>query len=434
VAPDARADGREAELTDTIYALSSGLPPSAIAVVRISGPAADDALGALCKAIPEPRRASLAALHCDGELIDNAIVIRFPGPASVTGEDVVEFHLHGGRAIVAALELALSQVPGLRPALPGEFTRRAFQNGRIDLAEAEGIADLLEAETQSQRRAALALAGGHLSRQINAWQSQLLASSGRLEALLDFSDEADVEAAPLDIDRDLREIEADIAAILARPPAERLREGVRVVIAGPPNSGKSSLFNALAGREAAITSNVAGTTRDVIEAPLAIMGTPLVLMDTAGLRHSAQEVEAIGIEKARALLDAADLVLWLGNVEEAPPGAITVHAKADLGPARAGCDISTSSMTGEGIAALSRMIAEAARKCLPQEGEVALNARHRTALAESAAALRESLTTDDPLLKAEEVRFALRALDRVTGRAGVEDMLDALFSRFCVGK
>jgi tRNA modification GTPase len=433
VEADARPDG-QAALTGTIFALSSGAPPAAVAVVRISGPRADAALAALAGSLPKPRTARLARLRAEGEVLDNALVIRFPGPASATGEDVAELHLHGGRSVVAAVLAALGRIHGLRAAEPGEFTRRAFENGRIDLAEAEGLADLLEAETESQRRAALALAGGALSRRVDAWQARVLALAAQVEAALDFSDEDDVTPLAAGFGAELRTIGQELADDLARPPAERLRDGLKVVIAGPPNAGKSSLLNALVERDAAITAAVAGTTRDLIEAPVAIGGAPFLLVDTAGLRDSADAIEAIGVERARAALDSADIVLWLGPPAEAPTQAIRVHAKADLGPAADGADISTSATTGEGIAALSRLLIQRSGALLPAEGEVALNARHRAALRDALEGLEEAESTADLLIVAEALRRARGALDRVTGKAGVENMLDALFGRFCIGK
>lgn len=408
-------------------------------MVRISGPGAEAALAALAgeDALPEPRTARLATLRHRGEVLDNALVIRFPGPHSATGEDVAELHLHGGRSVVAAVQAALAAMPGLREALPGEFTRRAFENGRIDLTEAEGLADLLMSETQSQRRAALALAGGALGRQVVGWQSRLLSLAAQLEAALDHSDEADVgtELAP-DLGPELRALAGELEAWLRRPPVERLREGIRVVIAGPPNSGKSSLLNVLAGREAAITSAIAGTTRDLVEAPTAIGGAPFLLIDTAGLRDSEDAIETIGVERARASLAATDLILWLGDPDGAPDRerTILVHAKADMVPADGRADIAVSAKTGAGVDALVELLVARSRALLPAEGEVAINARHRAALAEVREWLGEAEAAQDPLIVAEALRQARVALDRVTGRAGVEDMLDALFGRFCIGK
>ena len=422
---------------DTIFALSSGSPPAAVAVVRISGPRADAALEALAGRLPEPRRASVARLHWRGERLDEALVLRFPAPESATGEDIAELHLHGGRAVVAAVLAALGDIDGLRAAEAGEFTRRAFENGRIDLAEAEGLADLLQAETETQRRAAQALAGGALSRLVENWQARLLGHAAALEAVLDFSDEDDVgEGVPAGWSEAVAALAAEMEAALARPAAERLRDGLRVVIAGPPNAGKSSLLNWLAGRQAAITSAIAGTTRDLVEAPTAIGGTPFLLVDTAGLRDSGDEVEAIGVERARASMDAADLILWLGDPAEAPDRAraVLVQSKLDLEPAVREADVRVSAETGEGMDAMIALLIARARNLLPGEGEVALNARHRAAISLAAEQLREALGSHDLLIAAECLRQARVALDRVTGRAGVENMLDALFGSFCIGK
>ncbi|MET1110832.1 MAG: tRNA uridine-5-carboxymethylaminomethyl(34) synthesis GTPase MnmE [Allosphingosinicella sp.] len=423
-------------MNDTIFALSSGSPPAAIAVVRISGPRADSALQVLAGRLPEPRVATLTNLEWEGERLDNALVLRFPGPRSATGEDVAELHLHGGRAVVTAVLEALGEVEGLRPAEPGEFTRRAFENGRIDLAEAEGLADLLGAETRSQHRAALAMAGGALSRRVEAWRQRLLALAAALEAALDFSDEGEVgEAWPKGWAGDVASLAGEMEALLARPPAERLRDGLRVVIAGPPNAGKSSLLNALAQREAAITSAVPGTTRDLIEAPTAIGGLPYLLIDTAGLRESAEEIERIGVERGRASVATADLVLWLGEPADSPDRdrTILVQSKCDLPGAPRDADVRVSALTGEGIQELIAAMAERSRTLLPQEGDVAANARQREAIALAHRHLREACAAD-MLIAAEALRQARVELDRVTGRAGVEDMLDILFGRFCIGK
>ncbi len=423
---------------DTIYALSSGHPPAAIAIVRISGPAALDALESLGGGRPEPRRATLVALADRGELLDRALVLTFPGPNSVTGEDLVELHLHGGRAVVAAVQSVLSRQPGLRPAEPGEFTRRAFGNGRIDLTEAEGLADLLAAETQSQRRLALSLAGGGLSRKVQEWTWRLLMLSAAVEARLDFSDEGDVgEGLSADWDIERSRLETEIALMLAAPPAERLKDGVRIVIAGPPNSGKSTLLNAIVGREAAITSEVAGTTRDLIEVPVAIEGVPFLLIDSAGLRASNDVVETIGVDRARLAIAASDLVLWLGDPADPPAraGVVRVWAKADIrGPAGASDCISVSAPTGEGMDELMARLLTEAKALLPVENEVAVNVRQRAALSEALHYLCGATQRGDLLITAEELRLARHAFDRVTGRAGVEDLLDALFGQFCIGK
>lgn len=423
-------------MNDTIFALSSGSPPAALAVVRISGPRADSALRALAGELPAPRMAALKTLRWRGEPLDRALVLRFPGPHSATGEDVAELHLHGGRAVVAAVLEALAGQEGLRAAEPGEFTRRAFENGRIDLAEAEGLADLLSAETQSQRRAALALAGGALSRKVEAWRQRLLTLSAALEAALDFSDEGEVgESWPPGWAEGVAGLAAEMEDLLRSPPAERLRDGIRVVIAGPPNAGKSSLLNMLTERDAAITSSVPGTTRDVIEAPMALGGLPFLLVDTAGLREAADEVEAIGVERAKGRMASADLVLWLGEPAEAPDRGrtIIVQSKCDLpGPARE-ADVRVSALTGEGLGELVEAMTVRAGTLLPGEGEVAANSRQRGSIAAAVRHLSDA-QAPDMLIAAEALRQARAELDRVTGRAGVEDMLDLLFGRFCIGK
>ncbi len=419
---------------ETIFALSSGLPPAGIAVVRVSGPHAGAALVALAGACPEARRAAARRLRdAQGAPLDDALILWLPGPQSATGEDMAELHLHGGRAVVAAVLAALGQVPGCRPARAGEFTRRAFENGRIDLAEAEGLADLLAAETEAQRQSALALAEGGLGQLVTTWERQLLAESARIEAALDFADEGDVDEAGPDV-APLAALAAELAGHLAAPPAERLRDGVRVVLAGPPNSGKSSLFNYLVGRDAAIVTPIAGTTRDRLEAPVALEGVPLLLIDTAGLREdSTDAVEALGIARSGEAMAAADILLWLGPAEAAPADALLIAAKADLdGAARPGLALSV--VTGQGMAALRETLIARAKALLPRPGVLALNARHRAIIAEVDAALRDALATPDLLLRAEALRIARQRLDALTGRSGVESMLDALFGTFCIGK
>lgn len=421
-------------MKDTIFALSSGAPPAAVALVRISGPGADAALEALAGRLPPPRRATLRQLRAMGEELDTAIVVRFPGPHSATGEDVAELHLHGGRAVVAAVLTALGSVERLRQAEAGEFTRRAFENGRIDLAEAEGLADLLEAETEAQRRAALALAGGTLSRQVEAWQEAILTLSAEVEGALDFSDEEDAGSLGDDFASRLEALRDDLARWLELPPAERLKDGIRVVIAGPPNVGKSSLLNALARRDAAITSPVPGTTRDLIEAPVAFAGVPFLLIDTAGLRETADEVEGVGVARALASVEAADILLWLGDPVQRPRNAITVQSKADLGARDEKADLSVSALTGEGLDTLIRMLIQHSQAYLYWDGVCALHSRHRSLLWQALGGLEAAISAADSLVVAEGLRRARAALDAITGRSGVESMLDALFGRFCIGK
>ncbi|KWV91408.1 tRNA uridine-5-carboxymethylaminomethyl(34) synthesis GTPase MnmE [Erythrobacter sp. YT30] len=422
----------------TIFAVSSGSPPAAIGVIRVSGPAAALALQKLTKKQFEPRRSSLAKLRdAGGQILDEALVLWLPGPSNATGEDCVELHCHGGRAVLASVEAALSKIEGLRPAEPGEFTRRAFANGRIDLAEAEGLADLLAAETELQRAAAIANASGSLSRQVEEWRDRVLNASAQIEAALDFSDEDDVDALPDGFTGNIGELAAELDRWLARPRSSRLGAGVRVVLAGPPNAGKSTLFNALVESEAAITSPIAGTTRDVIERGVAISGVPFVFIDTAGLRSdSADAVEVIGIERANAELIKADIVLWLGDEGEGPEYAWEVAPRLDAPEyePKSGSVYSLSAKTGEGITELKIALVKQARTILPKPGEAALNERQHNILGRVAEVLGAIQNQNDPLLIAEELRRARLGFDQIVGRATTEDMLDALFGRFCIGK
>lgn len=419
--------------TDTIFALSSGQPPAGIAIIRISGPEAGRVLDVLAGGRPEPRQAVYRRFRdIGGAPLDDGLALWFPGPKSATGEDLAELHVHGGRAVVAAVLNALGRMESCRPAQAGEFTRRALENGRIDLTEAEGLADLLAAETEAQRQSALALAEGGLGRLVAAWEKQLLIESARVEALLDFADEGDVADSGHDTGP-LEQLVAALSALRRTPPAERLRDGVRVVLAGPPNSGKSSLFNYLIGREAAIVTPIAGTTRDRIEAPVAMEDIPLLLIDTAGLREDATDaVEIIGIERSGEAMAGADILLWLGPAAEAPAGALVLAAKSDSGPVGPGLPI--SSVTGEGMDVLRSNMLERARALLPRPGALALNARHREILAEVEQWISDAIQSEDLLVRAESLRLARARLDRLTGRSGVESMLDALFGAFCIGK
>lgn len=430
---------------DTIFALSSGAPPAAIAVVRISGPGAFTALLSLLGggATPAPRVASVRSLRdpASGESLDRALVLTFPAPATATGEDLVELHLHGGRAVVRAVEGALAALTGLRPAEAGEFTRRALANGRIDLAQAEGLGDLLSAETELQRRAALAVAEGGLSRDVDHWRRRLIAAAARIEAALDFSDEMDVDAddATLrSVRAEARAVADEIAAALSAPRSERLRDGIRVVLAGPPNSGKSTLLNAMAGRDAAIVSPIAGTTRDRIEVPVSHGGLPFVLTDTAGLREGgADAIERIGIDRAAQAIASADIVLWLGDEAPKDAGWIWLRTRMDqLGRdvSLAGQHLAVSAKTGVGMAALWSLLVGRARDMIPGPGDAVLNARQASWCAEALSALIDAADAPDELIVADSLRRANLSLARITGEVGVEAMLDALFSRFCIGK
>jgi tRNA modification GTPase len=422
---------------DTIFALSSGRPPAAIAVIRVSGPVAHAAGAALAGTLPEPRQAAVRDLRDrDGELLDRALVLRFDGPASATGEDSVELHCHGGLAVADAVLAALAKIDGLRAARSGEFTRRAFENGRIDLTEAEGLADLLEAETESQRRAALAVAGGGLSSQIGLWRRELVDLSARAEAAIDYVDESEV--ADWALEEDCAALIADLVSWLQRPRIEPLRDGVKVVIAGPPNAGKSSLLNAIVGTEKAIVTPVPGTTRDQIEVPVAVGGVPMVFTDTAGIRDTDEPVERIGVARTHENIAVADVLLWLGDPSEAPShrALLNVHSRCDL-PERCASpsgSLAVSAVTGEGLDGLLRRIGELATSILPGEGAIALNRRQAQQLAEAVAALERGMSADDIVLLADDLRVARQAFDKLTGRAGVEDVLDALFGRFCLGK
>ncbi|TGX53319.1 tRNA uridine-5-carboxymethylaminomethyl(34) synthesis GTPase MnmE [Sphingomonas gei] len=428
---------------DTIFAVSSGAPPAAIAVLRLSGPRAFDAAALLAGTLPAPRRAGLRPLHdpANGELLDRALILAFPGPRSASGEDLVELHLHGGRAVVRAVEAALAAIHGLRAAEPGEFTRRALLNGRLDLSEAEGLGDLLMAETESQRRMATRAAEGGVRRQVEQWAERLLQLAAQVEAQLDHSDEDDVAGSADSLDAIRAEAAAlaqDIAEVTARPPTERLRDGLRVVLAGPPNAGKSTLLNAMIERDAAIVSPIAGTTRDRIEAPVVRNGTAWLLIDTAGLTDSSTDpIEAIGVGRARAALDEADIVLWLGDESPPPhPTFLWLNPRCDVPgrealPAR---DIALSAVTGEGVDALWLRLDALAGDLLPPPDLIAFNARQRDLAGAAARSLSIAAAQHDLLLVAEELRGARRAFDSITGRTDVEAMLDSLFSRFCIGK
>lgn len=439
---------------DTIFALSSGQLPAAIAVVRISGSKARVGLETFGVKLPEPRRAARAKLidPDSRESLDDALALWFQGPRSETGEDMVELHLHGGRAILSRVYSVLGALPGFRPAEAGEFTKRAVVNGKMDLASAEGLGDLVSAETEAQRRQAMHQYQGALSKQVEIWREQLIEAMALIEANLDFSDEADVPenllAPAATIARGmLAEIEA---ALSDARRGERLREGFSVAIAGAPNAGKSTLLNVLAQRDVAIVSDIPGTTRDVIEVALDLSGVPVVLIDTAGIRETSDPIELEGVRRAVARAEAADLVLLL---EPAGGSAISlpvqpyqtvwrIETKSDLidsdskRPLILQDSLSISAKTGAGIDALLMRLSKEAEGFA---GEPALvtRERQRVALREAAERISSALTLTNPgqeELFAEELRLAARALGRVTGRVDVEDVLDKIFSSFCIGK
>ncbi|MFQ3595407.1 MAG: tRNA uridine-5-carboxymethylaminomethyl(34) synthesis GTPase MnmE [Sphingomonadaceae bacterium] len=418
-----------------IFALSSGLPPSGVAVVRLSGAGSLEAVQRLApdRPLPPPRTAMLRSIRHpeSAEPIDNALVLLFPGPHSFTGEDMAEIHCHGSPAVVAAVQQALLALGG-RPAEPGEFTRRAFANGRIDLTQAEALADLLAAETAAQREQALANAGGRLRRQADLWREAILALRAETEADLDFADESDVSisaTAPA-----IAHLAAAIrGALAAAPLAERVRQGLTIAVTGPVNAGKSSLVNALASREVAIVTDVPGTTRDVLEVHLDLGGVPATLLDTAGLRDSTDPVEQEGIRRARARAAAADLVLNLGSGE----GLRVVNRIDETGeaPGFRNGTLFVSAKTGAGLEELRAHLVAWARTQVPQgEAPLVTTARQQHLLRETLAFLEEAQEQSDSLLRAESLRLAARALGRLTGAVDPEEVLGAIFARFCIGK
>ncbi|NJC04857.1 tRNA modification GTPase [Sphingomonas kaistensis] len=423
--------------SDTIFALSSGALPAAIAIVRISGPRAEEAAVRLAGTLPPPRQASLRRLTSEaGDLLDEALVLCFFAPHTATGEALVELHLHGGRAVVTRVLRELAGMPGLREAEPGEFTRRALLNGRLDLTEAEGLADLLSAETEWQRRAALDSAGGAIRRQVEAWRSRLVIMSAQAEAAIDYVGDEDETALDLDrLSRETEELLSEWRDWLDRPPAEMLQQGLKVVLAGPPNSGKSSLFNALAGADKAIVTPIPGTTRDTLEARIDLDGIPLTLVDTAGLRPTSDEVEQIGVERALDAQTVADILLWLGDPQEAPQhrSLLLIHSRADERGSAPPGSVPASVRSRDGLKTLEAALRAAAAKALPPVDLSLMNRRQRGALLEASATWRNDLT-DDAVIVAERLRQALAAIDRLSGRAGTEDVLDTLFARFCLGK
>ncbi len=476
---------------DTIAALSSGSLPSGIAVLRVSGPVARTVATRLAGDLPPDRRASLRRLRdAEGATLDRAIVLSFDGPNTVTGEDLVEFHLHGGRAVVSSVLDAITAIDGVRLAQAGEFTRRAFENGRIDLTEAEGLGDLITAATEGQRKLALAEAGGRLRDLYESWSMRLTRIRAMIEASFDFADEDDVDPnVAVGIDRDIAALADEMSVHLATfHRGEVLRHGFKVVIVGAPNAGKSSLLNALADREVAIVTEIPGTTRDVIEVTLDLAGIPVRLSDTAGMRVTDDTVEAIGVERARKAMDDADLVLALVEPHEngdlltqtgdllthvkqiAPFGEIdaaatsnksrleeqaqgrrcilVIRTKIDrpepedvsalIGRQRTGgaFDAAISVKTGEGMAELVERIGALAKDAAGDSDATPLRTRHRAPIAEALRLLGEFRAVPDaPLeMRAETLRLTADRLGALTGRVGVEDLLDVVFSQFCIGK
>jgi tRNA modification GTPase len=439
----------------TIFALSSGRAPSAIAIVRVSGPEAGGVLAALAGKMPAPRMATRALLKtADGQPLDDSVVLWFPGPASATGEDVAEFHVHGGRAVLASLFASLSASKNVRPAEPGEFTRRAFENGKLDLTEAEGLDDLIHADTDRQRRQALRQLKGLLGDRARDWRAQIIEASALMEAGIDFSDEGDVPAeliAPA-LAR-MKALLAEIEKVLAaQGQTERLRDGLVVAIAGPVNVGKSTLINQLARREVAIVSPHAGTTRDIIEVQLDLDGYPVTVIDTAGIRETQDPVEQEGVRRARARAGEADLVLWLADAAGAPiehqgPAPVwLVRNKIDLvrptsatidGQGRPMAEFRISARSGAGLPELIEALVGFAQNYFGgTEGGLIARERQRMLVKDTADSLRRAIAViaEGEELAAEELRAAAYSLGRLLGRVDVEDILDVIFREFCVGK
>jgi tRNA modification GTPase len=430
---------------DTIFAPATGVGRAAISIIRLSGPKCDFALEKLTRGAPPPERvATLKTLRdpTTGEALDRALVVRFESPRSFTGEAMGELHVTGGRAVLAGVIDALATLEGLRPAEPGEFALRAFENGKLDLSQVEGLADLVDAQTEAQRRQALRIAGGALSRESDSLRALLVEAMAQIEAQIDFSDQEDVDPADLSEARRLAGLASErIARILASGRAgERLREGFNVVIAGPPNAGKSTLMNAIARRDVSIVSALPGTTRDPIEIHLDLRGYPVNLVDTAGIRETDDPIEDEGIARARRRAAQADLTLWLTEDESARPATpgtfLEVRTKIDLRDDAPGA-LAVSAKTGQGVERLLNAIAERAEKQLSGEGLALITlARHRLAFEEALSHLHRlrDHPSAAPELMAEDLRLAARALERIAGRVDVEEVLGAIFSRLCIGK
>lgn len=436
---------------DTIFALSSGAPPAGVAIVRISGQGTRFAIETISGGVPTPRFANVRSIrNRNGDLLDTGVVIFFEGPKSFTGEDVGELHVHGGGAVIKAVLAALSDLPGFRLAEAGEFTRRAFENGRMDLTEVEGLADLIAAQTEFQRRHALELAQGGLSKLYESWAERLLQARALIEAEFDFSDEDDVPASvAAKVWRDLEDLVGDMDAHRSQQTiGERIRDGFRVVIAGAPNSGKSSLLNAIAKRDVAIVSVQAGTTRDIVSVDLDLDGVPVTLVDTAGLRETGDLVEKEGIRRAREAIDTADLIIAVHDAADPDEPAMEVNSisgnapilhvdsKNDLRTGRRG-KLSVSSVTGQGLNDLLDAIsANLADRFDPRSLALPNRLRHAQHLSDAFEFLSQAVGGNEkPLeLRAEDLRRAAEALSRIAGRTDADALLDVIFSSFCIGK
>lgn len=427
---------------DTIFALSTAPGKAGVAIIRVSGPMAHEAAVRLCGGRPAPRVASKRVVRSlDGEKIDEAVILLFEKGASFTGEASIEFQLHGSTAVVKSVLEVLGQIDGFRAADPGEFTRRALENGTLDLAQVEGLADLIDAETEAQRRQALRVLSGELGNKADTWRSNLIRAVALVEATIDFADEdvpVDVSPEVLDlINAVLQDLEREIGGVRV---AERVRTGFEVAIVGPPNAGKSTLLNALAGREAAITSEYAGTTRDVIEVRMDLNGVPVTLLDTAGIRETEDVVEAMGVNLARSRAEAADVRVFLVEPDEPPEfvlreGDICLISKIDT---RTDAGAGVSGKTGEGVSALVDRLTNTFAKLSANDG-VATRLRHQQAMERGQERLLKAtaaLASDAGLseVAAEELRGAVRALDSLVGRIDIENVLDEIFASFCLGK
>ena len=435
-------------MNDTIFAPATAAGRAAVAVIRVSGPESSQILEALAAPLPAPRRAVVRRLMAHGQTLDEALILWLPGPGSFTGEDSAELHLHGGRAGVEAVSRVLADF-GLRLAEPGEFSRRAFQNGKLDLTQAEAIADLVDAETDAQRRQALGQLEGELSARYELWRTRLIQALARLEAAVDFPDEDLPETLQAEVGARIGDLASELEQALADDGrGERVREGFKIALIGAPNAGKSSLLNRLAGREAAIVTEIAGTTRDVIEVPAVIEGFKVLFADMAGLRDSADPIEVEGVRRARAWAEAADLRLWVIDQaapadlgEAVRPGDLLVLNKADLpsGPDASLPDIETihvSARTEAGMGSLWAALSVRVRALTGGDFPAVTRLRHRRHLKDAAEALRRGQRSlaRSPELGAEDLRHAAQALGRIAGRIDPEQVLDEVFSSFCIGK